>query len=97
MREAHRVLSGKGTIIIGIIDKDSFLGVSYLEKKSVFYEEARLYSVTEITELLGQAGFNEFVYYQTLSKHPGEMTSVEKPQKGFGDGGFVAIKALKSG
>ena len=97
LREAHRVLSGKGCIIIGIIDKNSFLGEFYKEKKSIFYKKAQLYSVNEMKKLLGLAGFSGFTCYQTLSGYPEEMVSIEKPKKGFGAGSFVAIRALKSG
>ncbi len=38
--EAYRVLRKKGRIIIGIIDKESFLGKYYQLKKSIFYSNA---------------------------------------------------------
>jgi ubiquinone/menaquinone biosynthesis C-methylase UbiE len=95
LKEAYRVLKKKGKIIIGIVDKDSFLGKFYQKKKSAFYKKAVFFSVKELTELLKTAGFFKFSYYQTLYKLPGEIKSVQKPQKGFGKGGFVVIAAKK--
>ena len=95
LQEAGRVLKRNGKIIIGIIDKDSFLGRFYQKKKSGFYKKAKFFSIKEVTELLKVAGFNKFSYYQTMSKFPEKMTSIEKPQKGFGKGAFVVICAQK--
>jgi len=95
LKEAQRVLREKGAIVVGIIDKDSFLGKFYQKKKSVFYKQANFFSVEELTKLLKRAGFSKFSYYQTLFKLPQEIVSLQRPQKGFGKGGFVAIKARK--
>ena len=95
LKEAHRVLKEKGKIIIGIIDKDSFLGKFYQKKKSIFYKQANFFSVKELTELLKGAGFSKFSYYQTLFKLLKEMDSAQRPRKGFGKGGFVVIGGEK--
>ncbi|MBN1493708.1 MAG: class I SAM-dependent methyltransferase, partial [Candidatus Omnitrophica bacterium] len=95
LKEAYRVLKTKGKIIIGIVDKDSFLGKFYQQKKSLFYKHADFFSVREIADLLKDAGFLKFSYYQTLYNHPAEIKSVQKPRKGFGTGGFVVIAAKK--
>ena len=97
LKEARRVLKWKRKLIIGIIDKDSFLGKYYREKNSIFYKEANFFSVKEITDLLKTAGFKRFSYYQTIFKFPDEINSIEKSQKGFGKGGFVVINTQKSG
>jgi len=91
IEEAKRVLKKNGKIIVGIIDKDSFLGEFYQKKKSVFYKEAIFFNTIEITDLLKKAGFLKFSYYQTLYKLPGEIILAQKPRKGFGQGGFVVI------
>ena len=36
-------------------------------------------------------GFQKFSYYQTLYNFPAEIKSVQKPRKGFGQGGFVLL------
>ena len=95
LAEAKRVLKKNGKLIIGIVDKDSFLGRFYQKKKSVFYKEANFFSVRDLSDLIKAAGFGKFSYYQTLSKIPDKMNSIEKPEKGFGKRGFVVIGAYK--
>jgi len=95
LKEAYRVLKKKGKIIIGIVDKDSFLGKFYQKKKSAFYKEASFFGIKEITDLLENTGFSKFSYYQTLYNFPDRIKSVQKPQKGFGRGGFVVIAGEK--
>jgi len=96
LTEARRVLKKKGKVIIGIVDKDSFLGKFYQKKKSLFYRQANFFSVSEIMSLLADVGFSGLSYYQTLYRLPGKITSVHKPRKGFGQGGFVVISGGKS-
>ena len=93
--EAHRVLKEKGEIIIGMIDKDSDLGRNYekLKESDKFYKDARFHGVREIVDLLKRADFHKFIFYQTLI-NPGKK-EIEKPQTGYGKGGFVVIKAIK--
>jgi len=93
--EAKRVLKNRGKVIVGIIDKDSFLGRFYQREKSLFYKQAHFFGVKEVTDLLKMSGFAGIAYYQTIYKFPDEMTSVEKPRKGFGRGGFVVISGIK--
>ncbi|MFZ5800992.1 MAG: class I SAM-dependent methyltransferase [Candidatus Omnitrophota bacterium] len=92
LKEAKRVLKKSGRLIIGIIDKDSFLGKYYRRKKSVFYQQAHFFNVKEITALFREAGFKRLSYLQTLFSFPKDIASVEKPLRGFGKGGFVIIK-----
>ena len=96
LQESYRVIKKDGSIIIGIIDKDSFLGKYYQRKKSMFYKEANLFSVKEVSDFLKSAGFKNFSYYQTVFELPEKITAVERPKKGFGQGGFVIINATKS-
>ena len=94
--ETFRVLKKNGSIIIGIIDKHSFLGKAYLDKKSVFYDSARFFGINEITRILEDCGFEEFFYTQTLFNPPEKIMSVEFPKEGHGDGAFVFIRANKN-
>jgi ubiquinone/menaquinone biosynthesis C-methylase UbiE len=95
--EAKRVLKKGGKIIVGIVDSNSFLGKYYREEKeSVFYKNARFFGIEELTGLLSALQFNKFSYYQTLYDLPEKIDSVQKIKKGFGEGGFVVIKACKS-
>jgi len=82
-------------VVLGIVDKNSFLGKHYQSKESVFYKQANFFNVKELTDLLKATGFNRFSYYQTVFKFPDKIDSIEKPRRGFGEGGFVVISALK--
>ena len=95
LKESGRVLKEKGKVIVGIIDKNSFLGKNYQEKGGVFYKKAKFFTVKEITGLLENAGFFNFSYYQTLFDLPGKINSIQKPKEGFGQGGFIIISGEK--
>ncbi|WP_081212275.1 class I SAM-dependent methyltransferase [Salegentibacter sediminis] len=94
-REAWRITKPGGTIIIGMIDKSSPLGKKYQKHKNnnPYYKSAHFHEVPEITKLLEKAGFSEFKYWQTLLNL--EEEKFEEPQKGYGNGGFVVIRAHK--
>jgi len=96
LNEAARVLKKDGKIIIGIVDKYSFLGRFYQKKKSVFYRQAKFMSVDDVTGNLKAAGFRVVSIYQTISILPDKMKAVEEPKEGFGRGGFVVISANKT-
>lgn len=96
LREIHRVLRDKGTAVIAIVDKDSFLGKYYRGKKSLFYREARFYNVREVESFLRRAGFGRFSCYQTLFDLPDRLSGIDKPRQGSGRGGFVVVKAVKT-
>jgi len=95
LEESRRVLKRNGKVIIGIVDKDSFLGRFYQKKKSVFYKQAHFFSVEEVVDLLKVIGFDQFLYYQTLFKLSNKVDLIEKPQRGYSKGGFVVIRARK--
>jgi len=95
LKEARRILKRDGELILGIIDKDSFLGKFYQKKKSIFYKSAHFFSVRELVNLLKESGFDKFSYYQTLFTFPDKIKSIERSRKGFGKGGFVVIRAKK--
>ena len=94
--ESARVLKPRGKLVIGIIDKESFLGKFYQKKGSIFYGHARFFDIEEVTQMLRAAGFNNFSYYQTIFDHPDKLRAVKKPLKGFGKGGFVVISGEKN-
>lgn len=93
-RETRRVLKSNGLFIIGMIDKNSPLGQKYQKNKNnnLFYQNAHFHSVQEITVLLKDAGFGNFEYWQTLITV--SESESETPQQGYGEGGFVVIKAV---
>lgn len=93
--EAYRVLSEKGEIIIGLINKNSYLGKKYEKIKNTnrFYKNAKFYLVEEVVHFLKLSNFHNFSFYQTLINLSNK--EVETPQKGYGKGSFVIIKAIK--
>lgn len=93
--EVYRILKPRGEIIVAIMNKNSELGKKYQagQASSKFYRDAHFHSTEEITDLLEQSNFQEFDYWQTLTK-PKE-NEIEKPLKGYGKGSFVVIKAVK--
>ena len=95
LREAWRVLKKNGTLIIGIVDKESFLGQWYQKKQSIFYTFAHLFSVDEVTAMAKEAGFKVLSYWQTVFTLPHEIDAVQEPVKGFGNGGFVVVNCQK--
>jgi len=95
LQEAQRVLKKNGKIIIGIIDKESFLGSFYQRKKSVFYKKANFFSVKEVAKLLIDSKFKQINYRQTLFGPLDKINLIQKPRRGFGEGGFVVISGKK--
>ncbi len=97
LKETHRVLKNKGSIIIGFIDKDQKIGKAYQEKrkKSTFFKYANFYTVNQITKELKDAGFKNLEFNQTLFGALDEIKEVQIPKTGFGEGSFVVVKALK--
>lgn len=93
--ESARVLKRGARIIIGIIDKESFLGKAYQKKESIFYGHARFYGIGEVARILKTSGFSDLSYYQTIFDYPDSLNAVEKPVEGFGRGGFVVVGAVK--
>ena len=93
--EIHRILKPQGEIILAIIDRNSELGKKYEigKAENKFYKDAHFHSTEEISDLLAQADFGKFEYWQTLFKEKSEQ--IESPKKGFGEGSFVVIKAQK--
>lgn len=95
LKETWRVLRPKGKLIIALIDSQSPLGRKYQNEKlkNAFYKEANFLSVVEVEELLRDAGFTGFQYYQTFC---GDEPSVKEPLPGFGHCSFVVISASKN-
>lgn len=93
--EAHRVLKPGGPLIVGFLDKDSFVGKEYEARKqfSVFYKDATFYSPERIINELKHAGFTSLLFKQTLFRPIEEIKEPEVPKPGFGEGSFVIIKA----
>ncbi|MFO7792585.1 MAG: class I SAM-dependent methyltransferase [Candidatus Saliniplasma sp.] len=96
--ESKRVLKDDGRIIIGMIDKDSFLGRKYESNKqeSIFYKDADFYSIEGVIDMLQGSGFEQIKTVQTLFKDIDQIGSVEEIKEGYGEGGFVVLSAVKT-
>jgi len=96
--EANRVLRQEGKIIIGMVDKNSFLGKLYQKKRVKgypFYRKATLFSPSEVINFLEEADFKILEIYQTIFQLLNELKNIQQPIKGYGKGGFVVIDAEK--
>lgn len=94
-KEAYRVLKNNGCLIIGFIDKNSNLGQKYQLKKlsSKFYRYATFYSTKEVIDFLKKTNFSNLSIKQTVffdKRH-----RLDHLKKGYGEGNFVVIKAVK--
>lgn len=95
--EARRILTAAGSLLIGLVDRESPLGLLYQRHKSenVFYREATFYSTDRVLGLLDKAGFGSFRLAQTIFRTPAEMTEPDPVREGYGSGSFIAIGADK--
>jgi ubiquinone/menaquinone biosynthesis C-methylase UbiE len=99
LKEARRIIKKDGFILIGFVDKASKIGGIYRRNrnKSKFYRTARFYSIKQIIGYLKRAGFEKFSIRQTLFEADNDLNSlnVQETLDGFGEGGFVVVKAEK--
>lgn len=97
LEEAYRVLKRGGAIVVGFVDRESPLGKLYLRKRgqSVFYKEAKFYSVQELLDYFKKAGFSDFVVKETLFGESLDIPEVQHVEDWSGRGSFVVIKGLK--
>jgi ubiquinone/menaquinone biosynthesis C-methylase UbiE len=96
-KETYRVLKRGGAIIVGFLDKDQAIAQSYEAKRaySQFYKHATFYSVDRVATLLKEAGFKDPEYMQTLFGNLEEITTLQAPVAGYGQGSFVVVKATR--
>ena len=96
-RETRRVLKPGGAVVIGMLDRESRLGRMYAERKekSRFYKHARLHSTDEVVAALSAAGFGRMDFRQTLFGNSEAMEALDEVRRGYGEGGFVVIRANK--
>lgn len=97
LTEATRVLRPGGQLLIGMIDKDSPLGLSYEAHKqeSTFYRQAIFYSIGRVLEWLAGLNYRRVEICQTLFSDLSDITHLEPVRESHGDGGFVVIAAQK--
>lgn len=95
--EAHRVLKNNGYLIIGFVDDNSPVGKMYLQYKdeSLFYKDAVFWNTEEVYGILKESGFKIESTLQTVFGTLDRIKQVQEPEKGYGKGSFVVIKARK--
>ncbi len=95
--ETYRILKPGGCLIVGFVDKDSFLGRFYEQHKdeSPFYRIATFYGVEEVRRLLKQTGYRDLAFKQTIFKELSSINEIEPVQEGHGLGSFVVAKGIK--
>jgi SAM-dependent methyltransferase len=99
LKEANRILTPDGKIVLGLVLRESPWGQFYQQKKAEghrFYKYATLYSYDEVVKLLVQAGFVTEQIISTLFQKPEGVQHIEDPKEGyFPDAGFTIIVAGK--
>lgn len=95
--ETWRILKPGSSIIIGLVDKDSPLGKTYekMKDQNKFYKYATFYSTDEVKKLLERNSFGKIEIVQTVFGDLSEIREVQQFKEGYGEGGFVSIKATK--
>jgi len=81
LSEARRVLKRGGRLIVGEINKESWLGQIYEDrrKKSQFYIVATFYSSNEIIEMFDRVGIRYLESYHTLMSQSTAHEMLEEP------------------
>ena len=99
LKEAKRVLLPDGSIIIGIIPKDSPWGILYEEKNKQghpFYRIARFHTFHDMKQMMEESGLTVARIRSTLLQRPDEPRVIEEPIEGYSrDAGFLCIKARR--
>jgi ubiquinone/menaquinone biosynthesis C-methylase UbiE len=95
--EAFRILKPGGHVVIGFLDKNSPVGRMYHQRKkmSKFYNTATFYAADEVVFHLKRAGFKNPQFKQTIFQSMEKIKKLEPVKKGYGEGSFVVVKALK--
>jgi len=95
LKEASRIVSDNGNIIICIVPKDSPWGMYYTElakQGHIFYSVARFYTGQELINIASNLGLRLEDCVGTLTFHPREHPLREKPKLCSGKEGFVCLK-----
>lgn len=95
--EAHRILKHDGILILGFVDKESPVGKLYLslKEKSIFYKDAHFFNTEDVYKFLWENDFTIINTYQTVFGLLDQIKEIQIPEKGYGKGSFIVIKAKK--
>ncbi|WP_440059592.1 class I SAM-dependent methyltransferase [Thermogladius sp. 4427co] len=99
LRESWRVLRGGGKLVVAFIRRDSPWGLYYSrlrEEGHRFYSHAKFYTLSEVEDMLSEAGFRVESVVSTLSYPPGGAEVLEPPSIGIKEtSSFIVIRAGK--
>lgn len=95
--EFARVLEPGGALVVGFLDRDTWLGETYQERGagSPFYRPAELHGSGEVAALLEAHGFTVEQARQTLFTPMGELGAPDRVAAGIGEGGFGVVRARR--
>ncbi len=102
LREARRVVSKEGSVVLGIVPAESSWGRFYRERAAVghlFYSQARFFTLAELAQLARGAGLRPERSASTLFQEPGRSQYEVEPPREDEDGsaGFVAMLCRREG
>ncbi len=95
--EVRRILKPDGSFIIGLVDKNSPLGITYekMKDQNKFYRYATFYSTDEVKKLLVENKFKNIEIIQTVFGELSTIRNIQSFKEGYNEGGFVVINATK--
>jgi len=98
LKEAVRTLKKDGTLILGIMDRNSLWGEFYEQKaaQGESYTGFSFLTPEEILEIFKNIDVEFEEAFQTLFQAPPDIKDIEQPKRGFGKGGFVVLTAVKN-
>ena len=98
-KEAHRVLKKGGSMIVGFIDRNSEIGLTYESRRpeNIFYHTAKFHTPEKVIALARTAGFKQIPKStQTLFRSLDQITDTEPIKEGHGEGSYVVMEFVKS-
>jgi len=94
-QECRRVLRPGAPLIAGFVPAGSAWGQNLMQKKEkghLFYQSARFYTVSQVTRMFDEHGFQVHSSASTLYQAPGSVTELEEAKPGLDEqAGFVII------
>lgn len=98
LREIRRVLKPEGTIIVGMLDRDSPFGkiLQEIRDEDKFFRFAQFSAAGEMIDRLRAAGFGAIRSAQTLLGDRLDTEDAYEIREGYGEGAFVVLSGKKS-